>query len=783
MNYKKILRRINLLAQEMSELKDTELQAKTKDFRAAIKRGVKEKDLVVEAFAVVREAAHRVLGLFATDEQVLGALILCEGRIAEIKTGEGKSLVATMPLYLKALYLDTVFLITTNDYLAQRDYERIGCVYRWLGLTVSNGSREIASDSSFEDHVKSLTRKKEVYSANIVYHSNGGLGFDYLIDGLADLPENRYMPTLRYALIDEVDEVLLDSAVQPLIISGGSKLQSNYYHLADGFVKILTAEKHYKMNPEKTQVWFTESGLEEAKSYFSLEDLLEVTHFSLYQHLVLALKANFTLRKNKDYVVQEGKVHLLNSRDGRILEGVTMQSGLHQAVEAKEGVDLTTETQAITSITFQNLFRQFQQLAGMSGTAKVAENEFIDTYNLTVKKVKTHRKSIRRDHPAVQYVTFESKLKGALEKIQELYEQKRPLLIITGSVDASALFSTHLLNLGIPHNVLNAKSSVKEAQIISEAGEYGAVTVSTSMAGRGTDIKLSSEAIKAGGLAVVITERMMNKRIELQAKGRTGRQGEPGDTYVFESLEDELIRQFAQDKVQSYYDKHKGKVEHFRKRSLRRVFLRAQKVSEDQAWSSRARAVKFDEVLKLQKKQVEISRSRILDLEDISQALDILKESTLQVANQYFTQVENKSSWSFQRFMLDYVDYNFKMDSYTQVRRDVKGKVAFVDSYLAQHMKEKQETLKDDKVFLKFLKVCLLKAIDTGWSGQIDALTQLERAVERRSMSQKKPLLEFERESKKTYAYNREKVAELMLKNCALSLLQVKKKQLIVTFP
>lgn len=775
MNLKKIHKKINRLSPIIRQMSDHELQRQTQDFKKRIENEEKEEELLPEVFAVIREANRRVLGLYATDEQVMGALMLSQGYISEIKTGEGKSLVATMPLYLKALTMKPAFLVTTNDYLARRDYLRIGKVYEWLGLSVADGSD--VSEVEFD-----IEKKKHIYASDIIYISNSSLGFDFLINGLAERLEDRFQAPLNYALLDEVDEILLDSAQQPLIISGGPKVQSNYFEITNSFVQILE-EHEYKHDTKDNQVWLTEKGIERAKAYFSLPNLLDNNFFKLYQHIILALKANHTLKKDKDYIVEEDKVKLVDRRDGRVLEGITLQSGLHQALEAKEGVELTPETQTVSSITYQNLFRQFRQLSGMSGTAKVAEDEFITTYNLPVKKINTHKKSIRKDHKPETFVSFEAKLTSALKKIQELHQQNRPVLVITGSVDASEIFSLHLLDLGLAHNVLNAKSSVKEAQIIQEAGQSGAITVSTSMAGRGTDIKMTKEAIAAGGLAVVITERMLNQRVELQAKGRAGRQGEPGDTYMFESLEDEVIKRHMQEKIQRYYDKHRHFKKKIKRKSIHRTFRRAQKIAEEKAYRQRAQSLQFDEILKLQKSYIDEGRKKILELEDISEALAVIKENAKLVSTSYFSVEDNQSSYRFQRFILDYVDYNFKMANIDQTLITSTAKMAFIQGHLQKNFEEKRQKLNDDRVFLLYLKSCMLKSIDMVWSYQVDALNQLRFLVQSRATAQKQPMMEFEKEAQKSYKRQQERLAGFMLKNTALSLLEIKKGKLIVTFP
>lgn len=775
MNYKKIQKKINQLAEVMREMSDVELQNQTSLLKQKIAKGEKEEEILSEAFAVVREASHRVLGMFATEEQVLGALMLSQGYISEIKTGEGKSLVATMPLYYKALTMRPAILVTTSDYLAHRDYLRIGKVYKWLGVSVADGTK----DPSEDEAEFALDKKKSIYNSEIIYLSSGVLGFDFLIDGLASHSEERFLPSLTYALLDEVDEILLDGAQQPLIISGGSKVQSNYFDISNSFIQLLEKETEYKIDEQEKQVWLTEKGIERAKDYFSIPNLLDTEFFKLYQHIVLALKAHHTMQKDKEYVVQEDKVKLVNKTDGRILEGVSLQSGLHQALETKEGVPLTPETLTVSSVTFQNLFRQFQQLAGMSGTAKVAENEFINTYNLPVKKIKTHKKNIRVDHKPRRFVTFEAKLTGALEKIRELSMQKRPVLVITGSVDASEIFSLHLLDQGISHNVLNAKSSVKEAQIIQEAGQLGAITVATAMAGRGTDIKLPQESIDAGGLAVVITERLRNQRVELQAKGRAGRQGEPGDTHIFECLEDEVMKIFVKDRVQGYYDKKRESKKEIKNFFVQRTFLRAQKMAEERAYGQRVQTVQADEVLKLQKSRINEARQRILELEDIPTALSLIQENVKSVIEHHFSQESNQTPKALQRFILDNIDYNFKVTQESEQKTTLSAQLAFIQGHLQRGFEEKRRALNDDRVFLLFLQSCILKSIDTVWSYQVEALKQLGFVVQNRT----KPQLEYEKEAQKSYKYQQERLAGLIVRNTALSLLEIQKGKLIVTFP
>lgn len=776
MSYKKILQRMNREKETFSSKTDEELQQEVESLKKLIEHKAPEEEILTQAFALIREVNYRVLGLFPTDEQVLGALVLYDGAIAEMKTGEGKSLVATMPLFLKALYGKKSFLVTTNDYLAQRDYERIGPVFEWLGLSVAAGVND--PDEKEFDHDK----RKETYAADIIYTSNSTLGFDYLIDALAAKEEERFMPPLQYALLDEVDEILLDSAQTPLIISGNPKVQSNYYTLANQLITLLEEEKDFKLDEEKKNVWLTEQGIVTAKEYLAIHDLLDTKYFALYQHLILALKAHQLYKKERDYLVEEDKVKLLDHKDGRILEGTNLQNGLHQAIEAKEGVELTPETQSLSSITYQNLFRQFGQLSGMSGTAKVAEEEFIATYNLAVKKIKTHKKGRRKDHKPEQFVTFEAKIAACLYKIKDLHQAGRPILVITGSVASSELLSMYLLDQGIPHNILNAKSGAKEAQIIQEAGRFGAVTVSTTMAGRGTDIKLDQKALEVGGLAVVVTERMLNQRIELQAKGRAGRQGEPGDAYAFEALEDDVIRYFSKDAVQSYYNRKKDSRKAIKNPKIKKAFKNAQKLAEDKAYAERLNALQFDEVLKLQKEAVDKSRLQVMGLSTQEEALVLFYEKAQEALAQ-FLQEKNLNRKDLQRYILDNIDYNFKVKQFTGDIKTEQEAQAFILSLLEKNLEKKQEMLKDEQAFLQYLKLSMLKSIDVTWSTQVNLLNQLRFAVQPRSVAQKKTTIEYEKEAQRSFENCRKKLTGLLLKNVALSMFEIKKGELIVTFP
>lgn len=771
---KLLLKKINNLSEKMKRMSDSELHDYVLKIRGMINKKKKKVDVLVEAFALIREANYRILNLYPTDEQILGAIDIYYGNIVEIKTGEGKSLIATMPLFLRALHGEKSFLVTINDYLATRDYQRIGIVYEWLGLKVSNGSQ------LSEEKKVDIDRKKAIYKADIIYISNSTLGFDYLIDGLAETKADKFISKLDFALLDEVDEILLDSAQAPLVISGGAKKQSNYFVIANNFVKTLT-EFDYEVDSSRNTAWLCESGIEKAKKYFSIEQILDIDYFEIYRHVILALKAHYVLIKERDYLIEEEKVKLIDRKDGRILEGTNLQSGLHQAIQTKEEVELTPETKINSAITYQNLFKQFNQLSGMSGSVKVAQKELKKTYNLTVKTIKSHKKNIRNDHKPLHYVTNEAKISAVLKKVLELKQKGRPILIVTGSVNAAEMISIHLLHLGIAHNLLTAKNRVKEAKIIEEAGQVKAVTVSTAMAGRGTDIKLSEESIENGGLAVLITDSMLNRRMEIQAKGRAGRQGEPGDTYIFKSLEDDLMRDNVQEIIQKYYDKHHLYLSPIKNLKINSIFSRAQILSEERAVGARESSVKFDEIIRLQKNKIDALRDYVMSLDNLSQVFDLIWECTQKVLKK--RDLIDSSGTEIQRFILDNIDYNFKVKADLCEFDNEQDAYNFIYKILANIIQNKKEQMKDEQVLIEFLKITILKAIDVSWSKQVDILNQLRHIVYSRISSNKKIFSEYDREAKREYENRKNEFYALVLKNVSLSMFEIKNNKLIITFP
>ena len=505
---KKILAKVKSFESEIAGLSDADLRKKTQEFKERLAAGETLDDLLPEAYAVVREADKRVLGMFPYDVQVMGAIVLHEGNVAEMATGEGKTLTATMPLYLNALSGQGAMLVTTNTYLALRDAQEMGQVYRFLGLTIEA--------AVVADETENLTPKQKrlIYQADIVYTTNSALGFDYLIENLAENKDSQYLSPFNYVIIDEIDSILLDSAQVPLVISGAPRVQSNFYGIMDTFITTLKEEEDYHYDDEKNEVWLTSKGILAAESFLDLDHLFSKENQELVRHLNLALRAHKLYKKDKDYVVRQGdkeaEVVLLDRSTGRLLEMTRLQGGQHQAIEAKEHVKLTEETRAMASITYQNLFRLFRKISGMTGTGKVVESEFMETYSMSVIKIPTNQPVIRQDLPDQLYQTLPEKVFASLDEVKHYHAQGNPLLIFTGSVEMSEIYSSLLLREGIAHNLLNANNAAREAQIIAESGQKGAVTVATSMAGRGTDIKLGPGVADLGGLVVIGTERMEN---------------------------------------------------------------------------------------------------------------------------------------------------------------------------------------------------------------------------------------------------------------------------------
>ncbi|CJA75592.1 accessory Sec system translocase SecA2 [Streptococcus pneumoniae] len=780
---KKILNQINRRKEEMALLTDEELAAKTQEFKRRLTAGETLDDILVEAFAVVREADKRILGMFPYDVQVMGGIVIHQGNVAEMNTGEGKTLTATLPIYLNALSGQGVILVTTNSYLAKRDAEEMGKVYEFLGLTIR---LPFADD---EEEKITPKEKKEMYSADIVYTTNSGLGFDYLIDNLASSEEQKYMPEFNFVLVDEIDSVLLDSAQTPLVISGSPRVQSNFYGIIDTLMTTLVDGEDYIFKEEKKEVWLTNKGAKIAEKFLGIDNLYAEENNVLARHLVFALRAHTLFKRDKDYIIRKGEkdqeLVLLDQGTGRLMEMTKLQGGLHQAIEAKEHVKLSPETRAMASITYQSLFKMFNKISGMTGTGKVAEKEFIETYNMSVVRIPTNRPRQRIDYPDNLYITLPEKVYASLEYIKEYHAKGNPLLVFVGSVEMSQLYSSLLFREGIAHNVLNANNAAREAQIISESGQMGAVTVATSMAGRGTDIKLGKGVAELGGLIVIGTERMESQRIDLQIRGRSGRQGDPGMSKFFVSLEDDVIKKFGPSWVHKKYKDYQvqdmTQPEVLKGRKYRKLVEKAQHASDSAGRSARRQTLEYAESMNIQRDIVYKERNRLIDgsrdLEDV--VVDIIERYTEEVAADHYASRE-----LLFHFIVTNISFHVKeVPDYIDVT-DKTAVRSFMKQVIDKELSEKKELLNQHDLYEQFLRLSLLKAIDDNWVEQVDYLQQLSMAIGGQSASQKNPIVEYYQEAYAGFEAMKEQIHADMVRNLLMGLVEVTPKGEIVThFP
>ena len=782
---KKILAKVKSFESEMAGLSDADLRKKTQEFKERLTAGETLDDLLPEAYAVVREADKRVLGMFPYDVQVMGAIVLHEGNVAEMATGEGKTLTATMPLYLNALSGQGAMLVTTNTYLALRDAQEMGQVYRFLGLTIEAA---VVADGSGNLTPK---QKRLIYQADIVYTTNSALGFDYLIENLAENKDNQYLSSFNYVIIDEIDSILLDSAQVPLVISGAPRVQSNFYSIMDTFITTLKEDEDYHYDDEKNEVWLTSKGILAAESFLDLEHLFSKENQELVRHLNLALRAHKLYKKDKDYVVRQGdkeaEVVLLDRATGRLLEMTRLQGGQHQAIEAKEHVKLTEETRAMASITYQNLFRLFRKISGMTGTGKVVESEFMETYSMSVIKIPTNQPVIRQDLPDQLYQTLPEKVFASLDEVKHYHAQGNPLLIFTGSVEMSEIYSSLLLREGIAHNLLNANNAAREAQIIAESGQKGAVTVATSMAGRGTDIKLGPGVADLGGLVVIGTERMENQRIDLQIRGRSGRQGDPGISKFFISLEDDLLRKWGPDWLKKLYKDYSTEEvqQHpvqLGQRRFRRLVAKAQRASESSAKMSRRMTLEYAQCMKIQREITYAERNRLI------QAEERIDEEISRVLSQVIHQAAYEQSYETRadlyRFILDHFSYHAERIPYDFDIYSPEKIAELLQDIAEQELQAKKAYLKSDKLFTHFQRVSVLKAIDENWVEQVDYLQQLKTALSGQHFSMKNPLVEYYQEAYDGFEYMKERMKQQIVKNLLMSELALNPKgEVIMYFP
>ena len=775
---KKILKKINALKHKMESLSDQELSAKTVEFRRRLAKGETLDNLLVEAFAVVREADRRILGMFPYDVQVMGGIVIHEGNVAEMSTGEGKTLTATMPVYLNALTGKGTMVITPNAYLAKRDAEEMGEVYRFLGLTIGVPFVESGKDFSVEE-------KREMYNSDIIYTTNGNLGFDYLNDNLASNKEGKFLRPFDYAIIDEIDDILLDSAQTPLIIAGAPRVQSNHYGIVNTLMTTLVEGEDFIYKEEKGEVWLTKQGAKEAESFFGIDHLYNEKNAVFARHIVYAMRAHKLYTKDKDYVIRGNEMVLVDKGSGRLLEQTKLQGGLHQAIEAKEHVKLSPETRAMASITYQSLFKMFNKLSGMTGTGKVAEKEFRETYNMAVVRIPTNRPKQRIDYPDNLYVTLPEKVYASLEYIKEYHAKGNPLLVFVGSVEMSQLYSSLLLREGIAHNVLNAHNVAREAQIISESGQMGAVTVATSMAGRGTDIKLGKGVAELGGLIVIGTERMESQRVDLQIRGRSGRQGDPGMSKFFVSLEDDVIKKYGPSWVHKKYKDYQvqdmTQPEVLKGRKYRNLVAKAQYSSDSAGRAARIHTLEYAESMNIQREMMYKERNRLIDgsrdLEDV----------VGEIIDAYIDQVASSNYESREllfHFIVTNISFHVKelpedidVTNKTEVR-------SFIKQIIDKELSEKRALLEQHDLYEQFLRLSLLKAIDYNWVEQVDYLQQLSMAISGQSAAQKNPIVEYYQEAYAGFETMKEQIRVDMVRNLLMGLVEVTPKGEIIThFP
>ena len=616
--FEKLATKVESLADEYEKLSDEQLQAKTPEFRKRLEKGETLDDLLPEAFATAREGAKRVLGLYPFRVQIIGGIALHYGNIAEMMTGEGKTLTATLPVYLNALTGKGVHVVTVNEYLSSRDESEMGQLYKWLGLTVGLNLNSMSADE-----------KRDAYNCDVTYSTNSELGFDYLRDNMVVYKDQMVQRPLNYAIIDEVDSILIDEARTPLIISGQAEQANSEYIRADRFVKTLTEDKSdddadddedhgdYKIDwPTKT-INLTNQGIKKACEHFGLKNLYDIDNQVLVHHIDQALRANYIMLKDIDYVVQNGEVMIVDSFTGRVMEGRRYSDGLHQAIEAKEGVKIQEESKTQATITYQNFFRMYKKLAGMTGTAKTEEEEFREIYNMEVITIPTNRPIARKDLPDILYPTLDSKFEAVVKEIKERHAKGQPVLVGTVAIESSERLSKMLDQAGIPHAVLNAKNHAKEAEIIMNAGQRGAVTIATNMAGRGTDIKLGPGVKELGGLAVIGTERHESRRIDNQLRGRSGRQGDPGVTRFYLSLEDDLMKRFGGDRVKLFLDRISDNDDDkvIESRMITKQVESAQKRVEGNNYDTRKQTLQYDDVMRTQREIIYGERMQVISEE------------------------------------------------------------------------------------------------------------------------------------------------------------------------
>lgn len=748
--FEKLATKVESLGDEYEKLSDEQLQAKTPEFRKRLKNGETLDDILPEAFATAREGAKRVLGLYPFRVQIIGGIALHYGNIAEMMTGEGKTLTATLPVYLNALTGKGVHVVTVNEYLSSRDESEMGQLYKWLGLSVGLNLNSMSADE-----------KRDAYNCDVTYSTNSELGFDYLRDNMVVYKDQMVQRPLNYAIIDEVDSILIDEARTPLIISGQAEQANSEYIRADRFVKTLVEDKSdddvdddedhgdYKIDwPTKT-INLTNQGIKKACEHFGLKNLYDIDNQVLVHHIDQALRANYIMLKDIDYVVQNGEVMIVDSFTGRVMEGRRYSDGLHQAIEAKEGVKIQEESKTQATITYQNFFRMYKKLAGMTGTAKTEEEEFREIYNMEVITIPTNRPIARKDLPDILYPTLDSKFEAVVKEIKERHAKGQPVLVGTVAIESSERLSQMLNQAGIPHAVLNAKNHAKEAEIIMNAGQRGAVTIATNMAGRGTDIKLGPGVKELGGLAVIGTERHESRRIDNQLRGRSGRQGDPGVTRFYLSLEDDLMKRFGGDRVKLFLDRISDNDDDkvIESRMITKQVESAQKRVEGNNYDTRKQTLQYDDVMRTQREIIYGERMQVISEEkSLKPVLMPMIKRTINHQIDMYTQGDKKD-WRNDQIR-DFISSAITDEETTKKlnmkhlsAEELKKRLYQIaeDNYA-----EKEKQLADPEQMLEFEKVVILRVVDERWTDHIDAMDQLRQSISLRGYGQLNPLVEYQ---------------------------------------
>lgn len=759
-----LLGKVKEECKKIKNLSDYELKNKTNEFKRRLADGETTEDILPEAFAVCCEADYRVLGMFPYDVQILGGIALHLCYLCEMNTGEGKTLTATMPLYLNGLTGKSTILVTANEYLAIRDAEEMGQVYEFLGLSVKAG---VTRDTN--EHLNN-DQKKEIYAADIVYTTHGSLGFDYLLNNLVHSKEDRFMRELYYVIIDEADSVLLDSASMPLVISGSPRVQSNLYGITDFFVTTLVEDEHYIV--EDNKVWLTDKGIEYAQRYFRIENLYSKENFDVLRHVVLALRAHYLMDKDVDYVVTDsGEIVLLDKSTGRKMNGMKLRGGSHQAIEEKERLKLSQEQRSVASITYQNLFNLFPKMSGMSGTIADGKDELLEVYHKQVVVIPPNKPMARKDLPDKYFKTSEEQFDAVIKETVKRHNTGQPVLLIASLISDTEMLSKLLVQENIEHSVLNANNAFWEAEIIKEAGQKNVVTVATSMAGRGTDIRLGSGVKELGGLCVLGIGRMNNTRDERQARGRAGRQGEPGVSIFYTSLEDDVCEILGDDFLEKYIEKDK----HISKRRIKKLINKSQKIKSESSVFQRKNAVDYDSVMQRQRTIMYKTRNDLLDGKSLDEnyLLSICEDNI----KDFVKSNKKLDSYAVHRYVLDNLSYRLQeMDESKKNQKD------YLIQYSKMAFNTKKKSLGDR--FSEYCRLCTLRALDDGWVEEVDYLQQLQAAISGRSSAQRNLLFEYQREARISFEDMEKSIKKAMIRNILLGEVSFgKDNEMIILYP